>query len=198
MLFFAITGEKFFEILGITMGSFYIAGGVIIFLLGIVMLNSEGDEEISSGEEGSPKGTTKGPKQNGKMDISVTPLAIPIICGPCCITAIIALQSQAQGFVQNIAGFAAITLTAGTIYVLLLSSVKGSKWLTPAVLKLSYKISGLILAALAVEMIIGGLRHGDVQILKPLKKDIQVQSTQVSSEIRLKQTASSGYSLAIK
>jgi multiple antibiotic resistance protein len=193
MLFFAMTGQKFFEILGITIGAFYIAGGIIIFLLGVVMLCSDGDAEAPSEKEGSAKNTVKDTPKKGKMDISVTPLAIPIICGPCCITAVITLQSQAQGFFQNIVGFAAITLTAGVLYALLLSSAKGSKWLTPAVLKLSYKISGLILAALAVEMVVSGLRHSDIQILKPLNKEPRAYS-----KLQVNQIANSGYYQAVK
>jgi hypothetical protein len=51
---------------------------------------------------------------------------------------------------------------------MLMSRIKGTKWLTPMVLKLSFKLSGLIIAALGVLMIFSGLRHGDLRVLKPL------------------------------
>ena len=51
MLFFALTGQKIFEFLGITIGAFYIAGGVIIFLIGLSMLRTEEAEETITEEE---------------------------------------------------------------------------------------------------------------------------------------------------
>jgi multiple antibiotic resistance protein len=161
MLFFALAGQKIFEFLGITIGSFYVAGGVIIFLVGLSMLRAEDSDENVT-QEGSEDVT---PKQ--RVDISITPLAIPIICGPSCVTWIIALQSEAQGVAQHIAGFVAITLVCSAMYALLMAGAHGAKWLTPIVLKLSYRLSGLILAALAVQMMISGLRHEDLKILRP-------------------------------
>ncbi|MDR2737908.1 MAG: MarC family protein, partial [Puniceicoccales bacterium] len=148
MLFFALTGKKIFEFLGISMGAFYIAGGAIIFLMGLSMLNTE-DFGKSTGDG---TGAVSPPKKS--MDIAATPFGIPIVCGPCCITGVIALQSQAVGFLQSLVGFAALTAVGAVVYVLLVFSARGAKWLTPAVLKLSFKLSGLILAALAVQMIV--------------------------------------------
>ncbi|MDR1890912.1 MAG: MarC family protein [Puniceicoccales bacterium] len=163
-LFFSMVGGKFFEFLGITMGSFYITGGVILAMLGVSMLNSNDMDRDDDNNAGVKEVTKK-----NKADISVTPLGIPIICGPACITATIALQGEAEGFVQNIVGFVAITLVFGVLYLMLVSSAKGTKWLTPMVLKLSFKLSGLIIAALGVQMIFSGLRHGDLRALKPLR-----------------------------
>ncbi|MDR3144117.1 MAG: MarC family protein [Puniceicoccales bacterium] len=163
MLFFAIAGQEIFIFLGITMGAFYIAGGIIIMLIGLSMLRAEDPEESVSQDEINEVVETrvKGP------DIAITPFGIPIICGPSCITALITLQDQAHGFFQNIVGLAALTAVAAALYLLLIFSARGTKWLTPAVLRLSYRLSGLILAALAVQMIITGIKHDDVGLLKP-------------------------------
>lgn len=161
MLFFALTGKAMFEFLGITMGAFYIAGGIIIFLIGLSMLRTEEAEETITEEEIQAGTSTK---QN-KVDISITPFGIPIICGPGCITAVVTLQSQANGVGQYLIGLLAVTSVAGLLYCLLFLSAKGAGWLTPTILKLSYRLSGLILAALAVQMIVTGMRHSDIAIL---------------------------------
>ncbi|MDR2776799.1 MAG: MarC family protein [Puniceicoccales bacterium] len=169
-LFFAIAGEKFFEFLGVTMGSFCITGGIILTLLGISMLNSNDIDNSNDMDKVAGKESTK----KSKVDISITPLGIPIICGPACITTTIVLQGEAEGFIQNIVGLVAIILVFGTLCLLLVSSAKGTKWLTPMVLKLSFKLSGLIIATLGIQMIFNGLRNADLQVLKPLEKVTEV------------------------
>lgn len=178
-LFFAIVGEKFFEFLGVTMGSFCITGGIILTLLGISMLNSNDMDNSNDQDKTAGKESTK----KSKADISITPLGIPIICGPACLTATIASQSQAEGFIQNIVGLVAVTLVFAVLYLLLVSSAKGTKWLTPMVLKLSFKLSGLIIATLGVQMIFGGLRQSDLQVLKPLERVTQVIRVMQSTHI---------------
>ncbi|MDR2603590.1 MAG: MarC family protein [Puniceicoccales bacterium] len=178
-LFFAIVGEKFFEFLGVTMGSFCITGGIILTLLGISMLNSTDMDSTNDQDKSSSKESAK----KSKTDIAITPLGIPIICGPACLTATVALQSQAEGFMQNIVGLVALTFVFGVLYLLLVSSAKGTKWLTPMVLKLSFKLSGLIIATLGIQMIFGGLREADLQVLKPLEKVTQVTQVMQSTHV---------------
>jgi multiple antibiotic resistance protein len=178
-LFFAIVGEKFFEFLGVTMGSFGITGGIILTLLGISMLHSNDIDSANDQDKTSGKEFTK----KSKADISITPLGIPIICGPACITATIVLQEEAEGFIQNIVGLVAVILVFGVLYLLLVSSAKGTKWLTPMILKLSFKLSGLIIATLGIQMIFSGLRHADLQVLKPLGSATQVIRTMPSTHI---------------
>ncbi|MDR2629125.1 MAG: MarC family protein [Puniceicoccales bacterium] len=178
-LFFAIVGERFFEFLGVTMGSFSITGGIILTLLGISMLNSKDIDDVNEQDKVAGKEFTR----KSKVDISITPLGIPIICGPACITATIVLQGEAEGFIQNIVGLLAVILVFGTLYLLLVSSAKGTKWLTPMVLKLSFKLSGLIIATLGIQMIFSGLRNEDLQVLKPLESVTEVIRTMSNAHI---------------
>jgi multiple antibiotic resistance protein len=170
MLFFAISGQKVFEFLGITIGSLYIAGGMIILLIGLSMLRTEDAEESITQEE-IKEGTST---QKNKVDISITPFGIPIICGPACITKVITLQSQANGLFENIVGICALTAVSLALYIMLVCSARGAKWLTPTILKLCYRLSGLVLAALAVQMIVTGLRHEDIRILEPIIEIVKI------------------------
>jgi multiple antibiotic resistance protein len=165
MMFFALTGKKIFEFLGVTMGAFYIAGGIIIFSMGMYMINyDDGEQSTNDGASG------EGGSKKKKVDVSVTPLGIPIICGPCCITGVIAQQSQAVGFAQSIVGLAAVTVVGVSVYAMLVLSARGTKWLTPSVLRLSCKLSGILLAALAVQMVITGMRNSDLKILQSFEE----------------------------
>jgi multiple antibiotic resistance protein len=94
-----MASETFFKFLGITMGSFCITGGTILVILEVSMLNSD---DIDNADDNQAAG--KEVIKKNKIDISITPLGIPIICDPACITAKIVLQSQTDGFVQNIVG----------------------------------------------------------------------------------------------
>lgn len=160
LAFFALAGEKIFEFFGISMGSFYIAGGVLVFLVGLDMLRSQDDE---------PKPESAGlevddSKKRGraKEDISITPLGVPIIAGPCCITNVIAQQAKASNCLEFAGGFVALALVILVLYGCLTACARGAKWLTPTVLRLSYRLSGLILAALAVELLVTGLKSDDI------------------------------------
>ncbi len=160
MAFFALAGKKIFEFFGISMGSFYIAGGVLIFLVGLDMLRAQdSDTQITSDELEESKVAVK-----NKEDISITPLGIPIIAGPCCITNTIAQQAKASNWLEFIGGFVAVGLVVYALYLLLIISARGAKWLTPTILRLSYRLSGLILAALAVEMFVSGVKSEDLNL----------------------------------
>ena len=162
MVFFALIGQKFFEIFGIGVGAFRIGGGIFIVVVGLSMLMSETikGKDANQANEEEVKGN--------KLGFAVTPIGIPMICGPGCITTIIAKQTEVTGVGGMMCGVLIITIYMALFYALLLVSAKSTKWLTPMVLELSCKLSGLLVVALGVQMIIGGLRSPDIAILSPI------------------------------
>ncbi|MDR1433140.1 MAG: MarC family protein [Puniceicoccales bacterium] len=166
MLVFALCGRKLFELFGISDASVHIGGGIIILLMGISMLNASVDDEANHGGA-IAQDTSAKKKKASILDVSVTPIGIPIICGPCCITAVTMLQGEACGLWQNLTGIAAVTFVSALVYCLLMLCVHGAKWLTPNVLKLSYKLTGIILVMMAAELVITGLKKSGFQDLKP-------------------------------
>jgi multiple antibiotic resistance protein len=165
--FFALTGKKIFEFFGISIGSFYIAGGILIFLVGLDMLRGQDpSDDIIEDKSKESKGAA-----GKKKDIAITPLGIPLIAGPCCIANTIAQQTRASNYFEWGGGLIAVALVMGMMYLFLAMSSRGTKWLTPTVLKLGYRLSGLILAALAVEMIISGLRTKEIGLM-PEQREI--------------------------
>ena len=161
MVFFALIGQKFFEIFGIGVGAFRIGGGIFIVVVGLSMLMSE---TIKSKDANQANEEING----NKLGFAVTPIGIPLICGPGCITTIIAKQTEVTGVDGMMCGVLIITIYMALFYALLLVSAKSTKWLTPMVLELSCKLSGLLVVALGIQMIIGGLRSPDIAILSSI------------------------------
>ncbi|MDR0679646.1 MAG: MarC family protein [Puniceicoccales bacterium] len=170
--FFAMFGVKIFGLFGISMGSFYVAGGLLILLIGLDMLRAQdSDDRITEEELEESKSIAK-----KKGDVSITPLGVPIIVGPCAITSAIAQQAKATNCMEFTGGLIALALVIGLLYGCLVLSSHGAKWLTPAVIKLTYRLTGLILAAMAFEMIITGIKSKDLGLFPEKPQIAQVIS----------------------
>ncbi|RVU86360.1 MarC family protein [Leucothrix sargassi] len=151
LLVFALVGELLLASLGISLAALRIAGGILLLLMGIEMVfshtssaNSTTDEEESEALE--------------KPDISVFPLATPLIAGPGAMGAVILLMANQEG---NIAGQAiiigAILAIMLLTYVCLLAAGKIQKLLGVTGMHVITRIMGVLLSALAVQFMIDGL-----------------------------------------
>jgi len=149
LLTFAITGKWVFQILGITLPAFQIAASIVLLLVALDMLRAqrsrvqETHEEMRAGRE--------------KEDVAITPLAIPMLAGPGAISTVILLQSRAQGLDQHIALGLCILAVAVATYLILRIATGGAQWLTPIAIKITSRIMGLLLAALAVQFMLNAL-----------------------------------------
>ena len=93
LLAFALTGNVILSVFAITFPAFEIAGGIILLLVGIDMLQARRTLVKETYEE-QMEGT-------GKEDIAVTPLAVPMLAGPGAITAVLLLSSQASSWFEK-------------------------------------------------------------------------------------------------
>ncbi len=147
---FGIFGRLIFAALGVTPEAFSIAGGILLFLVAIDMLF------------GRQSGTRETPREareaRSREDVSVFPLAIPMISGPGTITTIILLVSNADMRPLDlfaIAAAAALTLAAAWGTMLL--SVRIQKRIgTTGILVLS-RVLGMLLAAVAAQFVLNGI-----------------------------------------
>jgi multiple antibiotic resistance protein len=152
LLGFALVGEGLLGALGIELAAFRIAGGVLLFLLSLdmVMVRHSGLRTTTEPEEA---------ESGAREDISVFPLAIPLIAGPGAMTSVVLLMGEAQGD----AGRAAVVLVElGLVLALtlacLLSAGRLMKVLGLTGVNVVTRVAGLLLAALAVQFVIDGLR----------------------------------------
>src|SRR3989454_4162731 len=94
LLMFALTGRMIFKFLGITIPAFQMAGSIILLLIALDMLRAQRSRVQETREE-TEAGTAK-------VDIAVTPLAIPMLAGPGAISTVILLNEKAVGFSKTL------------------------------------------------------------------------------------------------
>lgn len=149
MLVTAFVGKYILLFFGISIPDFRIAGGILILLIGLSMLHGQlGDtrhtpEEIQAGQRSE--------------NFSVVPLAMPLLAGPGVISSVIVDENAATGWVDSLGLVLVILLAAAAVYVALRAALPLSGRLGVSGIKIATRISGLILASIAVNFITSGL-----------------------------------------
>ncbi|MDO8461360.1 MAG: MarC family protein [Deltaproteobacteria bacterium] len=151
LLFFFFLGHILFEIFGITIGAFRIAGGFLLFGVAWQMLQSyqvrmKGTEEEF--EEGAQK-----------EDIAVVPLAIPVLSGPGAITTIMVLSGGTKHWWQTLILIACMAIAFIITYFVLIHAVRLLGILKITGLRVVSRIMGLILAVVAIQFVIDGIKN---------------------------------------
>jgi multiple antibiotic resistance protein len=151
LLLFALTGAVVFRVLGITMGAFRIAGGVLLLIMAVDMLRTRASEaRITAGEVESGR---------EKEDVAIVPLAMPLLAGPGSIATVVVLMSRARSEALWHAAIvlAAIAVTAALSYLILAGAARVDRVLGRTGLNILERASGLLLAAIAIQFMIDGL-----------------------------------------
>ncbi len=149
LLGFAFSGNILFDFFGISIDSFRIVGGIIFFLVGYDMLQARlGKTKIDSETE----------IKAYVNDISITPLAIPMICGPGAITNAIVLMEDSSNFEQKVILIGSIFLIMLITYIILLGASRISNFLGETGNKVLMRLMGLIVMVIAVEFFFAGLK----------------------------------------
>lgn len=149
MVGFAFSGQLLFKFFGISVDSFRVVGGVIFFIMGMDMLNARLVGHQFKEEE---------TKHDYLTDISVTPLAIPMIVGPGAITNSIVMMEDANTFDKKITLVLTIALVLFITYLILVGSSKLTKKLGNTGNKILMRMMGLIVMVIAVEFFFSGLK----------------------------------------
>ena len=149
LLFFAFTGNWIFGIFGITLPAFEIAGGIILMMIALEMLQARRTATKETPEEQAAG--------MSKDDIAITPLAIPMLSGPGAITAVILLASRASSPAHRIILVLSILIVSLLSFAILRFAAEGAKFFGVITLKIISRLMGLILAAIAVQFILNGI-----------------------------------------
>jgi multiple antibiotic resistance protein len=149
LVLFATAGSLVLRVFGVTMPAFRIAGGVILGLSALEMLRAE-----------RPSRETPGEIREGieKMDISITPLSIPLLAGPGAISTVMVLRPAALTWRATTPVYAAILVTGLVTYALLSRSAALQKILGTTGIHVMSRLMGLVLATMAVQFILDGVR----------------------------------------
>lgn len=141
-------GTPLLGVLGIKLPAFQVAGGIVLFMMALSMLNAEESPIKQTPEEQKEKRTTSG---------AIVPLAIPIIAGPGAISSIIVSVTEFPGM-QNLMWLSmSAILVAMVMGALLYFAANLEKILGQSGINIINRIGGLILAAISVQTLAAGL-----------------------------------------
>ncbi len=151
LLFFGLLGEDLLRALGISLSAFRIAGGIMLFLIALEMVFEKRTERRETrAQEVSARETD---------DISVFPMAIPMIAGPGSIASVMLLVARSDGLTETLAVFAALAATLILTLLALLAAGPLMKLLGHRMEAMITRILGVILAALAAQFVIDGIER---------------------------------------
>ena len=147
---FALGGSLIFKIFGITIGAFKIAGGVLIGLNALDMVQARRSQQRETPVE----------KAEGiqKDDIGIMPLGVPMLAGPGAISTVMVLTLGAKGLVPTLAVYASIALTALISFYVLAAASLVERRLGQTGMRILTRLMGLVLCAIAVQFIIDGIK----------------------------------------
>ena len=150
---FALLGLRLLSFFGVGAPAFQIAGGLVLIRVAFDLVHGGGAVKVTPEERA--EGTRK-------EDISVTPLAVPLLCGPATITAAILVSSQAESVVDLGVLLATIALIYFSLYFLLRFASDYSHRVGDTTIKVSSRLMGLMLIAVGVQFVLEGIRTADL------------------------------------
>ncbi len=147
---FALGGSLIFKLFGITLGAFKIAGGVLIGLNALDMVQAR-----RSQQKETPVETAEGV---GKEDVGIIPLGVPMLAGPGAISTVMVLAGGAKTPVVTAGVYVAIALTAAVCYVTLSAAPMVERRLGQTGMRILTRLMGLVLCAIAVQFVVDGIK----------------------------------------
>ncbi|MGD9490787.1 MAG: MarC family protein, partial [Methanoregulaceae archaeon] len=151
LVIFALLGSIVLDLFGITIDAFRIGGGILLFGIGMEMVYARTSRTKMTATERYESMDTD--------DISVMPMAIPMIAGPGAIATTIVLESEALGSViQKAVILASITIAIVTTYVMMTRSEQIVSRFGQKESRVINRLMGMLLIAIAVQFVITGLR----------------------------------------
>jgi multiple antibiotic resistance protein len=144
-----LSGESLLRFFGVSIASFRVAGGIFVMLLAIAMFHAQ-----LSWSKATPEETREAEQ---KEDVAVVPLAIPLLSGPGAISTVIIFAEQSSSW--HYKGFLALICVAVAVivWITLRMAIPIGAWLGKIGINIFTRLMGLLLAAIAVEIIVGGL-----------------------------------------
>ncbi|HRE40307.1 MAG TPA: MarC family protein [Ignavibacteria bacterium] len=144
LLFTLFLGKLVLQLFAITIPAFTLAGGIIIFLIAIKMVLGNDDNNANS-------------QTPVKKDIAIVPLATPLLAGPGPISSVILYATQSTTILDWVMLTVVIFIIGIAVYFSLKGAAKMQVYLKDNGVSVLTRISGILVAAIAVEMIVSGL-----------------------------------------
>lgn len=153
MVVAGVVGTPLLKMLGISIPAFQIAGGILVFLIALSMMGGEDNPvKPNLNKEHSSLPPEK------QFAFAVVPMATPIIVGPGGISLVIIYSSRVETWLGALQLLAAVFMVGVSCYLILFGATRLSKRLGGVGIKIINRVFGLLLAAIAVEIVLAGLR----------------------------------------
>jgi multiple antibiotic resistance protein len=147
----AVAGDSVLTLAGTSLGAFRIAGGIVLLLMGLSMLGAQPGSVRQTQEEMSVAAQQE--------SVAVVPLGIPLIAGPGSISAVIVQMQRGDTFVHLAATLACIAAVSLACWLSLRFAETIGRALGPLGLNVVSRLLGLLLSAVAVEMMADGVKQ---------------------------------------
>jgi multiple antibiotic resistance protein len=156
---FGLAGGLIFNFFGITLPAFKITGGILLFGVGMEMMRAKHSGTRGTSEEAIEAET--------RDDVGLIPLGLPLLSGPGAIATVIVLVGKARSLEQRACLFIAIAAVSGTALLTLRSAELLARGLGKTGINIIGRVMGLILAAVAMQLIIDGAHEAFPSVLAP-------------------------------
>ena len=143
LLFFMLTGQWFLTVMHLSERSLEVAGGVILLIIAVRMIFASGGEVYAADGQG--------------REPLIFPLAVPLLAGPSAMATVLLLASRQPE--RLLTWIAALTVAMVVSAVVLIGADRIRKWIGSSMVSAIEKLMGLVLTAIAVEMILAGLKR---------------------------------------
>jgi multiple antibiotic resistance protein len=148
---FALGGARFLDLMGISLDSFRIAGGTLLFMIALDMVFARTSGTRSTAPEQE--------ESRNREDISVFPLAFPFIAGPGALATLLLTAGEVKGSPALFGGvLVVVALVIGVCLMLMLGAQRLVTVLGVTGANVMNRLSGVVLAALAVQFMVDGIR----------------------------------------
>ena len=155
LLVFAVLGEALLSVLGISMASLRTAGGIILLLIGIEMVFARTSGASSTTE-------LEDEETQERQDVSVVPMALPLIAGPGSMGAVMLMMAHASDFYQQATVILCVIAIMLLTLVCLLAATPITRLLGVTGMHVIMRVMGVLLCALAVQFIFDGVVESGV------------------------------------
>ena len=153
---FCLLGKVIFNLFGITLPAFRITGGILVFLIGSHMLSGNPSEVHTPTDEDNEK------SRDARLDIAITPLAMPILAGPGTIASAMNF-SAGKGYFATAMSITGIGLICALTCFMFIFGETFVRFIGDSAIKVISRMMGLILAVIGTQMVIVGI-HGAMQL----------------------------------
>lgn len=147
ILVFVLSGHLIFEVFGITISAFRVAGGLLVGLIGFHMINGVH----------SPTNTNVSAANDDPTAVAISPLAMPLFAGPG--TIVTAINQSQGGFSHQLTTVTAFLVLCLLTYGILSSAKTISKALGKNLMNIITRLMGLILATIGIDMVLSGIKN---------------------------------------